>query len=153
MNRNWKPESRVSVTDAGMVIEIELGAVQASDVEILVEADQLCVRGRHDDFGPFETRFGITSDHSLADAKASFTKGVLRIEMPTKDKSSGSKPRTMMIYCNGCGKHFDIVITGKGSRDYRCPACGKIHAFDLEAFVNQAIEQGKQMLKKKRSRR
>jgi HSP20 family molecular chaperone IbpA len=153
MNRNWTPESRVSVTDAGMVIEIELGAVQTGDLEIFVEADQLCVRGQHDDFGPFESRFGITSEHSLADAKASLTKGVLRIEMPTKDKSSGSKPRTMMIYCNGCGKHFDIVVTSKGSRDYRCPACGKVHAFDLEAFVNKAIEQGKQMLKKKRGRR
>jgi Hsp20/alpha crystallin family len=153
MNRNWTPESRVSVTDAGMVIEIELGAVQTGDLEIFVEADQLCVRGQHDDFGPFETRFGIKPDHSLADAKASLMNGVLRIDVPTKDKSSGSKPRTMMIYCNGCGKHFDIVITGKGSRDYRCPACGKVQAFDLEAFVKKAIEQGKQMLKKKRGRR
>jgi hypothetical protein len=41
MNRNWTPESRVSVTDAGMVIEIELGAVQTGDLEIFVEADQL----------------------------------------------------------------------------------------------------------------
>ena len=164
------PESRVSVTDAGMVIEIELGAVQTGDMVIVVEADQLCVRGRHDDHGPFETRFGITPDHDLADAKASFTKGILRIEVPVKDKSSGSQaigmltpklllasflkePREMMIYCSGCGKHFDIVITGKGPRDYRCPACGKVQAFDLEAFVKKAIEQGQQMLKKKRGRR
>ena len=170
MNRNWTPESRVSVTDAGMVIEIKLSAVQMSGLAIFVEADQLCVRGRHDDFGPFETRFDITPNHSLADAKATFAKGILRIEVPMKDKSSGSrvismstpesllasflkKPREMMIYCNGCGKHFDIVVTGKGSRDYRCPACGKIHAFDLEAFVNQALEQGKRMLKKKRGSR
>ena len=147
------PESRVTVTDTGMVIEIELGAVQTGDLEIVVEADQLCVRGQHDDFGPFETRFGITPDHNLMDAKATFTKGILRIEVPMKDKSSGSKPREMLIYCNGCGKHFDIVITRKGSRDYRCPACGKVQAFDLEAFVKKAIEQSKQMLKKKRGRR
>ena len=136
MNRNWTPVSRVCVTDAGMVIEIKLGAVQVSGLEIFVEADQLCVRGRHDDFGPFETRFDITPNHSLADAKATFAKGILRIEVPMKDKSSSSKaicmltskslsasilkePRAMLIYCNGCGKHFDIVVTGKGSRDYR----------------------------------
>jgi uncharacterized Zn finger protein len=81
------------------------------------------------------------------------TKGVLRIEVPVKDKSSPPKPREMLIYCDGCGKHFDIVITGKGSRDYRCPACGKVQAFDLEALVKKAIEQGKKMLKKKRGRR
>ena len=45
MNRNWTPESHVSVTNAGMVIVIELGAVQTGDVEIVVEADQLCIRG------------------------------------------------------------------------------------------------------------
>jgi HSP20 family molecular chaperone IbpA len=153
MNRNWTPESRVSVTDAGMVTEIELGAVQAGGLEIFVEAGQLCVRGWHDDLGPFETRFGITPDHDLADAKANFKNGILRIDVPTKDKSSGSKPRPMMIYCNECGNHFDIVVTSKGSRDYRCPACGKVHAFDLEAFVNKALEQDKKMLKKKRGRR
>ena len=153
MNWNWTPESRVSVTDAGMVIEIELGAVRMGSLRIFVEADQLCVRGQHEDFGPFETRFGITPDHDPANARASFTKGILRIEVPTKNKSSPSKPRAMLIYCNGCGKHFDIVVTDKGSRDYRCPACGKVQAFDLEAFVNQALEQDKQMLKKRRGRR
>ncbi len=153
MSRNWTPESRVSVTDAGMVIEFRLGAVQAGSVEILVEADRLCVRARHDDHGSFETRFGVTSDHNLADAKASVTKGILRIDVPMKDRSSRSKPRTMMIYCDGCGKHFDIVVTGKGSRDYRCPACGKVQAFDLEVFVNKALEQCKRMLKKRRGSR
>jgi len=153
MNQNWTPENRVSITDAGMVIELKLGAVQMASLKIFVEANQLCVRGRHDDFGPFETRIGLTSDHSLTDAKVVFSKGILRIEVPTKNKSSPPKPRAMLIYCNGCGTHFDIVVTGKGSRDYRCPACGKVHAFDLEAFVNQALEQGKQMLKKRRGRR
>ena len=136
-----------------MVIEIRLGAVQAGSVEIFVEADQLCIRARHDDHGSFETRFGVTSDHDLADTKASFTKGILRIDVPMKDKPSRSKPRTMMIYCNGCGKHFDIVVTGKGSKDYRCPGCGKVQAFDLEVFVNKALEQSRRMLKKKRGRR
>jgi len=170
MNRNWTPVSRVSVTEAGMVIEITLDSVQAGSVEIVVEADQLCVRGRHESFGPFEARFDVTSDHDSANARSIFTTGILRIEVPVKDKAPGPKvkilsnpksflafflkqPREMLIYCDGCGKHFDIVITGKGSRDYRCPACGKVQAFDLEAFVNKALEQGKQMLRKRRGRR
>lgn len=153
MNRNWIPESRVSVTDTGMVIEIELGAVQTGSLQIFVETDQLCVRGEHDDFGPFETRFGITPNHSLADATGNFTKGILRLVVPVKDKFTGGKPREMLIYCNGCGKHFDIVITGKGSRDYRCPACGKVQSLDLEVFMKKAVEQSRKMLKQKRGRR
>lgn len=54
-------------------------------------------------------------------------------------------PVKMMIYCSGCRKLFDIVIAGKGARNYPCPACGKVQAFDLEAFVNQAIEQTRKM--------
>ena len=147
------PETRVSVTDTGMVIEIELGAVQAGSLQISVEADQLCVRGQHDDFGPFDTRFGITPNHNLAGARATLTKGVLRIEIPMIDNSSGTKPREMLIYCDGCGKHFDIVITGKGPKDYRCPNCGKVQSLDLEAFLKTAMEQSQRMLKKKRGRR
>jgi HSP20 family molecular chaperone IbpA len=170
MSRNWTPESRVFVTDAGMVIEIKLSAIQASRVELFVEADQLCVRGRHDDFGPFEARFDIAPNHNPAAARASFMKGILRIEVPLKDKSSGPReirmltpesylaaflkePHEMMIYCSGCGGYFDIVVTGKGPKDYRCPACGKVQAFDLEALANKAMEQGKNMLKKRRGRR
>jgi len=170
MNRNWTPESRVFVTDVGMVIEITLDAVQAGSVEIVVEADQLYVRGRHENFGPFETRFDVTSNHDPAKAGLTFKEGILRIEVPIKGKSSGSKvkiisnlkslpaffpnePHEMLIYCDGCGKHFDIVITGQGPQVNRCPACGKVQVFDLKAFVNKAIEQSKQMLKKKRGRR
>jgi len=62
-------------------------------------------------------------------------------------------PVEMMIYCNQCGKHFDIVVTGKGSQKYRCPACGEVHVFDLEVFVNKALEQCYKMLGKKRGGR
>jgi len=59
----------------------------------------------------------------------------------------------MLIYCNGCGKHFDIVITGKGPANYQCPACGKVQVFELEAIVNKAMEPGMKMLGKRGGRR
>ena len=62
-------------------------------------------------------------------------------------------PVTMMIYCNGCGKHFDIVIATKDPADHRCPACGKVQVFGLEALITKAIEQGKRMLRKTQGRR
>jgi hypothetical protein len=149
MNRNWTPKSHVSVTDAGVVIEVELGGIRREALIITFEASQLCIRGQRDDLGSFETRFDVPSGYSPVSARASFTNGILRIDMPPNNDSFGFNfPRTMMIYCNECGKHFDIVLTSKDSKNYRCPACGKVHVFDLEAFVNKAIEQGKKMLKK-----
>lgn len=62
-------------------------------------------------------------------------------------------PVTMMIYCNGCGKHFDIVVTSKDSADHRCPACGKVQVFGLESLLRKAMEQGKRMLRKTHGRR
>lgn len=62
-------------------------------------------------------------------------------------------PVTMMIYCNGCGKHFDIIVRSKDSADHRCPACGKVHVFGLEAFIRKAMEQGKRMLRRTHGRR
>lgn len=59
-------------------------------------------------------------------------------------------PVSMMIYCSECGKHFDIVVTGKGSKNYRCSACGVVQAFDLDSLLQKAIEQGNKMLGKGR---
>ncbi len=55
-----------------MIIEIKLTVVQASGVELFIDADQLCVRGQHADHGPFEVRFGIPPDRNLAAARVVF---------------------------------------------------------------------------------
>ncbi len=62
-------------------------------------------------------------------------------------------PYSMIICCNECGKHFDIVVSREGSQKYPCSACGKEMVFDLEAFVRKAIEQTRKMHRKKRGRR
>ncbi|HWF17940.1 MAG TPA: hypothetical protein VG754_01655 [Verrucomicrobiae bacterium] len=62
-------------------------------------------------------------------------------------------PVSMMIYCSACGKHFDIVIAGKGAGHYHCSVCGKVHEFDLEAFAQGAIEQSRKMRKRKHGHR
>ncbi|MGH7942918.1 MAG: hypothetical protein ACREFR_17810 [Limisphaerales bacterium] len=76
--------------------------------------------------------------------------------LPIPDKTEvaarlGSKPHPMLIYCNGCGKHFDIVAA-KGAREYRCPRCEKMQVFNLETLINQAMEQTQKMLRKKHGR-
>lgn len=62
-------------------------------------------------------------------------------------------PVNMLIYCNGCAKHFDIVVTSKDSADHRCPSCGKVHVFGLEDFIRKAVEQSKRMHRKTHGRR
>jgi hypothetical protein len=54
-------------------------------------------------------------------------------------------PYKMLIRCEECGKHFDIVVTSEGPQNYRCTACGKELVFDLEAFMKRAIEVTKKM--------
>ena len=155
MNRIWAPKTQVSVTDAGLVIKIELEGTRTDSLRFAFEGDQLCVRGRHDDFGAFESRIDVPSGYSRAKLQVIVAKGILRIEMPPGDDLPffSNFPKSMLIYCNGCGKHFDIVITGKGPGNYQCPACGKFQVFDLEALVNQVMKQGMKMLGKKRRRR
>jgi Zn finger protein HypA/HybF involved in hydrogenase expression len=58
-------------------------------------------------------------------------------------------PISMMIRCKECGKHFDIVIIGKGSHDYLCPACGKTHSCDYADFMAKAVEACKRTLEKR----
>ena len=135
MSPNWTPKSRVSTTDAGVVIEVEVGDIQISDLEMTVEADHVCVRGQREDVGCFESRFEVPSGHNLVKATVIFADGVLRIEVPRDDGTSLSKPHAMLIRCADCGKHFDIIVTGKGSKDYRCPGCGRVQSFDLHAFI------------------
>jgi ribosomal protein S27E len=118
---------------------------------IIAEESQLCIRGQRDDLGPFESRFEVPSGYSQASATASFANGILRIDLPPNKDLPRSKP--MMIYCNECAKLFDIVVTSKGSKNYRCPACGKVQVFDLDAFVKKAVEQSKKMAGKKVGRR
>ncbi len=57
-------------------------------------------------------------------------------------------PVSMLIMCEECEKHFDILVKKKGPQDYRCPACGKVLVFDLKAFVDGAVEQCYKMLGK-----
>jgi len=154
MSRNWTPKSQVSITEAGMVIKIELKGVGFGGYTTTFNEGQLCLRGRHDDFGPFDIKFDIPPNYDRAKLQVTFVKGILRIELPPGKTPSifSDFPKNMLIYCNACGKHFDIVINDAGPNSYTCPACGKAQIFDLKAFINQVMEQTKNLGGKKRGR-
>ncbi len=154
MSRNWTPKSHVSVTDAGMVIKVELGSIGLGGFTTTFEEGQLCLRGRHDSFGPFEIKFEIPPGYNPANLKMVFEKGILLIDMPPGKKASffSEFPKNMLIYCNGCGKHFDIVINDAGPNSHTCPNCGKAQIFDFKALIDQVMQQAKQLRGKKRGR-
>jgi hypothetical protein len=141
------PQSHVTFTDAGMVIEIKMKGIKPFGLRPAFQENDFCVRGEHEDFGPFDVKFAVPPGYNSGKPKWKLSKSIFRIEIPPGKKTSflDEFPISMLIYCNGCGKHFDIVITGKGSHDYTCPACGKIQAFDLEAFVKQVMKQSKNL--------
>jgi phage FluMu protein Com len=57
-------------------------------------------------------------------------------------------PVKMMIYCRECGRLFDIVVMAEGSHEYSCPVCGKVQTFNLNGFIEKAVEQSRKMLRK-----
>lgn len=127
----------------------------------------------HEEFGKFESRFEIPATHNPIKAKVTLGNGILRIEAPSGKRTEeimpgpiplfikfsgrlpkptkmelsywASAPHPMLIYCNGCGKQFDIVVS-KGTQNYCCPHCSKVQTFDLEVFANQALEQSQKMV-------
>ena len=177
MNQRWTPESHVRITDDGLVIELKLHGVRLTSLRTSFEEGVLCIHGQHDEFGKFVSRFEIPANHNITEGTITLHNDVLRFEVPSTNKKApgsapgpikvpdilrtgqiaaaifGSVPRSMMIYCKGCGKHFDIVVTAKGAQEYRCPHCAEMQLFDLENLINQAMEQASKMFRKKRGRR
>lgn len=135
-----------------MVIEIEWGAVNHPVVHL--EDRELCIHWQaQDQLGASEIRIHVPAGYSLESARASFNHGILRIEVPPNEYSTGSKPLPMLIHCDACGKYFDIIVGNKSAESHRCPHCGQDQIFKLDSLVKKAIEQGKKMLRKSGGRR
>lgn len=92
MKRNWTPKSRISVTDAGAVIEVEVGDIRTASLLIIPERRHFLVRGHHELLGAFESRLDIPAGHSAANARAKFESGILRIDWPPDGGSFRSAP-------------------------------------------------------------
>ncbi len=63
-------------------------------------------------------------------------------------------PITLTIRCYACGKVFDAVISSEDTREYPCPACGKVEVFGLGALKQKVVAANQKMiLKSQRGRR
>jgi len=93
----WVPNTDVYMTDAGLVIKVELAGMRSENLEITVEGNRLRICGDRPDtcrakkasflvmeinYGPFESTMELPHGYDLGQAKASYLNGFLRIEVP-----------------------------------------------------------------------
>ncbi|GDY22030.1 hypothetical protein LBMAG56_33770 [Verrucomicrobiota bacterium] len=105
----WVPNTDVYVTDAGVVVHVEIAGVHKEDMQLVMEGDLLKISGHRQDanrpakckfqmmeinYGPFETVIELPPGYDLSQARASYQNGFLRIEVPPQtagDAEAGSK--------------------------------------------------------------
>lgn len=93
----WTPNTDLYVTDAGLVIKVELAGMKSDSLEITVEGQRLRINGeRHDgcraphcsflvmeiSYGAFEAVLDLPPGYDLALAKAIYVNGFLRVDVP-----------------------------------------------------------------------
>jgi HSP20 family protein len=94
---HWVPNTDVYATDNGLVIKVELAGMRSEHLEITVEANRLRISGNRPDgcraakcnflvmeinYGPFESVLEVPAGYDLAQAKAAYLNGFLRIDVP-----------------------------------------------------------------------
>ena len=97
VNGRWIPNTDVYVTDAGLVIKVELAGMKSDSLEITVQDHKLRIAGTRPDccrspqcsflvmeisYGPFETEIQVPPGYDLGQAKAIYVNGFLRIDVP-----------------------------------------------------------------------
>jgi HSP20 family protein len=103
---HWVPNTDVYVTDAGLVIKVELAGMRSDDLEINVEGNRLRISGqRFDgcrtakvsflvmeiDYGPFESVIELPAGYDLSQAKAAYLNGFLRVDVPLMARPESKK--------------------------------------------------------------
>ena len=94
---SWVPNTDVYATDSGLVIKVELAGMKSDSLEITVEGNRLRISGNRPDccrankcnflvmeitYGPFESVLELPTGYDLAQAKAIYVNGFLRIDVP-----------------------------------------------------------------------
>jgi len=105
----WAPSTDVYLTENGLVIQVELAGIRREDLEITVEGNRVIIGGHRPDccrgpncrflmmeinYGHFETVIELPPGYDLAQAKAGYQNGFLRVDVPqaTGESPNGSSP-------------------------------------------------------------
>lgn len=103
----WVPNTDVYVTDGGLVIKVELAGMRKEDLELTAEGNRLKIAGQRPDvcrtskctflvmeieYGAFESVIELPPDYNLAQAKAAYHNGFLRIDVPEHTEETQKPP-------------------------------------------------------------
>src|SRR5882762_10432250 len=106
-SNNWVPNTDVYTTDNGLVVKVELAGMRNDNLEITVEGNRLRISGTRPDgcraskasflvmeinYGPFESVLELPGGYDLAQAKAAYLNGFLRIDVPVAQPKSSKVP-------------------------------------------------------------
>ena len=108
-NGRWVPNTDVYVSEAGLVIKVELSGMKSDSLEITVEGNRLRISGTRPDccrspqcsflvmeisYGPFESVLEVPPGYDLAQARAIYVNGFLRVDVPPVQKP---QPKTTKV--------------------------------------------------------
>jgi HSP20 family protein len=107
----WVPNTDVLVHDAGAVVAIELAGMRREDVDILMTANRLRIRGQRDKAprlpgakymlmeipdGPFDYVVDLPAGLDSQRAKAVYLNGFLRVDIPKSAGGEGDSTRILV---------------------------------------------------------
>lgn len=99
---HWVPNTDIYATEEGLVVKMELAGMRSENLQITVEENKLRISGQRPDgcraakfnflameisYGPFENLLELPPGYDLAQAKASYLNGFLRIDVPQSSKT------------------------------------------------------------------
>jgi len=76
--------------DSGFVIEVDLAGATRETVDLDMGNTGFCVRAEGEDFR-YESCFTLQHEIKPTEAKAKFSSGLLKIEVPFRDSTRGTK--------------------------------------------------------------
>ena len=101
----WRPPTDVYETDQSIVIKVELAGMRREDLELVIEGNRVRIAGYRPDgcragkckflameinYGAFEKIIELPKGYDLAQARAAYQNGFLRIDVPVEPASGQS---------------------------------------------------------------
>lgn len=97
---HWVPNTDVYVTESGLVIKVELAGMKKEDLQLVIDRNKVKISGNRPDgcrapkckflvmeinYGAFESVIELPEGYNLAQAKASYQNGFLRVDVPLQN--------------------------------------------------------------------
>ncbi|HXI49988.1 MAG TPA: Hsp20/alpha crystallin family protein [Candidatus Saccharimonadales bacterium] len=99
---HWIPNTDVYTTEEGLVVTVELAGMRREDLELVVEGQRLLICGQRPDgcrspgskflvmeihYGAFECVIEVPTGYDLAQARALYQNGFLRVDVPVSTRT------------------------------------------------------------------